>query len=151
MFGNWSVRNFNSGEYEIVLHAICSTMGYATPGIDESWSSIISGTIQLADRHRVIESSYPPNMGTGYVGEEISATFNLPVDCDKDNGKYWFDVKMEQNGQEIPSTYYTLFCEESTIYMKPTGDGVSANAAICCSPFFESWFRRPSLPTNTQS
>ncbi len=87
------MRNFNTGEYEIVLHAICSTLGHAEPGIDDTWSSVISGTIQLVDRHRVIESSYPPNMGTAYMGEELSATFNMPVDCDKDNGNYWFDVK----------------------------------------------------------
>ena len=82
---------------------------------------------QLVDRHRVIESSYPPNMGTGYIGEELSATFNIPVDCDKDNGNYWFDVRMEQSGNEIPSTFYTVFCEERTIYMKPTGVGVSSS------------------------
>jgi hypothetical protein len=66
-------------------------------------------------------------MGTGYIGEELSATFNIPVDCDKDNGNYWFDVRMEQSGNEIPSTFYTVFCEERTIYMKPTGVGVSSS------------------------
>ncbi len=124
LFGDWSVRNFNTGEYEIVLHAVCSTLGHAEPGVDDTWSSVISGTIQLVDRHRVIESSYPHNMGTAYMGEELSATFNMPVGCDKDNGNYWFDVKMTQKGQELPSTYYTVFCEESTVYMKPTGNGV---------------------------
>ncbi len=107
-----------------MLHAICSTLGHAQPGIDDYWSIPISGTIQLIDRHRVIESSYPPNMGTGYMGEEISATFNMPVDCDQNNGNYWFDVLLTQNGQEIPSTYYNVFCEDSTIYFKPTGNGV---------------------------
>ena len=130
LFGNWSVRNFNSGQYEIVLHAICSTLGYAEPGIDDTWSEPVVGTIQLVDRHRVIESSQPPNMGTGYMDEEISATFNIPVDCDKDNGNYWFDVMMEQRGEEIPSTYYTLYCEDRTIYMKPTGIGVRCTASL---------------------
>ena len=125
LFGNWNVRNFNTGTYEIILHAVCSTLGVAEPGVDETWSKPVVGTIQLVDRHRVIESSYPPNMGTGYIGEELSATFNIPVDCDKDNGNYWFDVRMEQSGDEIPSTFYTVFCEERTIYMKPTGVGVS--------------------------
>ena len=120
------MRNFNTGEYEIVLHAICSTLGHAEPGIDDTWSSVISGTIQLVDRHRVIESSYPPNMGTAYMGEELSATFNMPVDCDKDNGNYWFDVKLTQNKTDVPVTYYTVFCEDRTVYIKPTGNGVSA-------------------------
>ncbi len=124
--GAWKIdKNFNIGEYEIVLHAVCAPPG-TTPvvGIDDSWSSIITGAIQLVDSHRVIESSYPPNMGTGFVGEEISATFNLPVNCDKVNDLSWFDVNMMQNGQEIPSTFYDVYCEDRTIYMMPTGDGV---------------------------
>jgi hypothetical protein len=125
LFGNWDVRNFNTGEYEIVLHAVCSTLGRAEPGVDESWSKPISGTIQLVDSHRVIQSSYPPNMGKGFVGEEISATFNMPVGCDKDNGSYWFDVKLTQNQNDVPGTYYTIFCEDRTVYIKPTGNGVS--------------------------
>ncbi len=125
LFGNWDVRNFNTGEYEIVLHAICSVLGHAEAGVDETWSKPISGTIQLVDSHRVIESSYPPNMGKGFVGEEMSASFNLPVGCDKDNGNYWFDVKLTQNMTEVPSTFYTVFCEDRTVYIKPTGNGVS--------------------------
>jgi hypothetical protein len=107
-----------------VLHAICSTLGHAEPGIDDYWSTPLTGSIRLTDHHRAIASSYPPNMGTGYMGEEISATFNMPVDCDQNNGNYWFDVTMTQNNQEIPSTYYKVYCEESTIYMTPTGNGV---------------------------
>ena len=125
LFGNWSVRNFNTGQYEIVLHGICSTLGVAEPGVDETWSKPVVGTIQLVDRHRVIESSYPANMGTGYMGEELSATFNMPVGCDKDNGNYWFDVKLTQNMTDVPVTYYTVFCEDRTVYIKPTGNGVS--------------------------
>jgi hypothetical protein len=119
------VNFYTSGEYEIVLHAVCASPG-TTPidGIDDSWSSIVVGTIQLADNHRVIESSYPPHMGTGFVGEEISATFNLPVNCDKPNDNFWFDVDMTQNGEAILSTYYNVYCEDHTIYMMPTGDGV---------------------------
>ncbi len=122
------MRNFNTGEYEIVLHAVCSTLGNAVEGIDDSWSAPVVGSIQLVDNHRVIETAYPANMGTGYTGEEISATFNIPVDCDKDNGNYWFDVKMEQSGEEIPSTYYTVDCEDRTVYMKPTGAGVRSRS-----------------------
>ena len=121
MFGNWDVHNLITGEYELVLHAICSTLGYAEPGIDESWSKPISGSIQLQDRHRVIKSSYPPNKGTAYMGEEISVTFELPVGCDKDDDEYWFDVKLMQGTRQVPKTYYSVFCEESTIYIKPVG------------------------------
>ncbi len=127
LFGNWSVRNFNKGTYEIVLHAVCSTLGVAEPGVDDTWSKPVYGTIQLEDTYRVIETSYPANYGVGYTGEEFSAKFNVPVGCDKNNGNYWFDVSLEMDGgAEVPSTFYTLHCEEHTIYVTPTGDGVSA-------------------------
>ena len=125
LFTNWSVRGFNTADYEIVLHAICSTTGNALQGIDDYWSTPISGTIQLIDDHRVITTSYPPSNGIGFVGEEFSATFNIPVDCDQDNGLYWFDVQMWSNGTEIPSTFYKIYCQDYTIFFKPTGAGVS--------------------------
>ncbi len=129
---------------------MCSTLGVAEPGVDETWSKPVVGTIQLVDRYRVIESPYPPNMGTGYMGEEISATFNMPVGCDKDNGNYWFDVKMTQDGQEIPSTYYTVHCEESTIYMKPTGNGVCFRRVLCAAHLIDSRVdNRASSSTST--
>ena len=121
LFGNWSVANFNTGTYEIVLHAICSTLGFANPGVDDTYSSIVEGTIQLVDTHLAITSSYPPNMGTGHTDEEFSATFNVPVNCEKDNGLYWFRVSVLVNGTAVPSTYYTVFCEDHTIYVKPNG------------------------------
>ena len=119
------MRNFNTASYEVILHAICSTTGNAIQGIDDYWSTPVVGTVQLVDRHLVLESSYPDNMGIAYTSDELTATFNLPVDCDKDNGNYWFDVQMSHLGDEIPSTYYTIYCEGRTIYMKPTGSGVS--------------------------
>ena len=124
LFGNWSVANFNTGTYEIVLHSICSTLGFANPGVDEYYSKIVEGTIQLVDTHMVIDSSYPPNMGTGRANEEFSATFNVPVDCDKTNGNYWFDVNVVVNGSAVPSTFFTVYCEDRTIYVKPNGNGV---------------------------
>jgi hypothetical protein len=124
LFGNWSVANFNTGTYEIVLHSICSTLGFANPGVDDYYSYIVEGTIQLVDTHLAIASSYPPNMGTGRANEEFSATFNVPVDCDKNNGNYWFDVNVVVNGSAVPSTFFTVFCEDRTIYIKPNGNGV---------------------------
>jgi hypothetical protein len=122
--GNWNVANFNAGTYEIVLHSICSTLGFATPGIDDYYSKIMEGTIQLVDTRLAIASSYPPNMGTGRANEEFSATFNVPVNCDKNNGNYWFNVNVVVNGLAVSSTQFTVFCEDRTIYVKPSGNGV---------------------------
>ena len=63
-------------------------------------------------------------MGTAFTGEVVSSKFNIPVDCDKNNGFYWFDVKLSQNKIEIPSSYYFVGCEDYTIYITPAGDGV---------------------------
>ena len=125
LFGNWSVRNFNTGSYEIVLHAVCSTLGHAFPGIDDTWSKPVVGSIQLVDTYRVIDSSYPAHFASAYTGEELSITFNVPVNCDKDNGFYWFNVLLTQNSDfEVPSTYYIVHCEGYKIYIMPNGDGV---------------------------
>ncbi len=73
-----------------------------------------------------------PTWALAMLARRSQLPFNLPVDCDKDNGNYWFDVKMTSNGAELPSTYYTVYCEESTIYMKPTGNGVWKLFCIDC-------------------
>ena len=124
LISNWSITSLmNPGDYELVLHTVCSaTSPY--PGISGQWSQAIRGSI-VADRHRVLESTHPANTASISAGEEISATFNLPVNCDKTVGNFWFDVKLTRNnGAEFPFTFYQVFCEEATVYISPTGDGV---------------------------
>jgi hypothetical protein len=83
--------------HELVLHAICSTLGNAVPGIDDYWSNTVIGHIKLVDTHTAIESSYPSNSGITFTSDEFSATFNTDVDCDKESGNFWFNVNVSIN------------------------------------------------------
>jgi hypothetical protein len=124
LFTNWSVANFNSGTYEIVLHSVCSTLGSPTPGIDDAWSRTIVGTVKLVDTFIDVISSSPANFATGYVGEDMYLTFSTDLNCDMTSGKYWFDVTVSIDGTSAPFTFFIVYCEGAILFVKPTGDGV---------------------------
>lgn len=61
--GNWSVQNFDNGDYEAVLRAVCKPVAltFPPPGYNDFFSASIKGSVRLIDPYRVIASSNPAN------------------------------------------------------------------------------------------
>lgn len=98
-----NMGGFADGDYEIRAFAICNTL----PPI-RSYSATLSGKIARASI--ALFGTPSPTDGVLNVGEDISVTFNAPLDCTRffNQQNLVFDsvtLRRIDNGQLIPSTY----------------------------------------------
>ena len=108
---NWNTNGFEDGEYEIHAWAICDGTAADKPG----FSQIIKGRIDR-DPPGIIGVPQPSD-GVLHVGDEISFTFNEPINCDEiveiD------DVKLfDATTGDLITNFYT--CSDNKIIIDPT-------------------------------
>lgn len=107
---NWNTNGFEDGDYEIHAWAICDGTAVDKPG----FSQIIKGRIDR-DPPKIIGVPQPSD-GVLQVGDEISFTFNEPINCDEiveiD------DIKLfDSTTGELITNYYT--CSDNKIIIDP--------------------------------
>ena len=116
--------------FEIMTVVFCKASGlsFPPPGIDTYESQTISGVVHRIADHSVAISAQPQN-GVYLHGDEISVTFNLPVNCDTPR---WFNVVLWLNDSSLVTPQqYAAYCQDDTIFVELASDRVSrANHAI---------------------
>ena len=119
----WDTTYLTDDVYEImtVVHCQASGLSFPPPGIDTYESQTISGVVHRVADHVVAISAQPQN-GVYLHGDEISVTFNLPVNCDT---PHWFKVALLLNESTIVTPeQYAAYCQDDTIFVDLASDKV---------------------------
>jgi len=128
---SWETAGLSDGPYEIHAWAVCTGSAASKPGFSE----IIKGRI---DREPPSIVGVPqPSDGVFNVGDEISFTFNQPVNCDSLKQDF---IGLQRNVGLYDATTNTLIdaavtCYENKIIFNPTFD----------NKFFENHLLRAEL------
>ena len=99
-----------------------SGLSFPPPGIDTYESAPIFGVINRVADHMVVIGTQPQN-GIYLSGDEISITFNLPVNCDTPR---WFNLVLRSNDSTIVTQeQYSVFCQDDTIFVNLASEKVT--------------------------
>jgi hypothetical protein len=106
----FDVSNMPDGDYEIRAFANCG----AQPG-GKTYSQVLSGKI---DRNSLVLFGTPsPSDGTLNINEDISVTFNEPLDCNQQYNAISTTLINASTGAAIP---HTFVCSGSSILIQTT-------------------------------
>ena len=120
----WDTTYLTDDTYELMTVVKCRSSGlsFPPPGIDSYESASIFGVINRVAEHVVAIATQPQN-GIYLSGDEISVTFNQPINCDTPR---WFNLVLRINDTTIVTPeMYSVFCQDDTIFAELKSDKVN--------------------------